>query len=323
LNTNGFSQNISAKAKLEINLKYLHLKMEAIQKNKNNQMTRGNFLRNLIGFYGIAFLPLEMVKQYQKVYLLQCFVRGFQYYEGPKIINQINSSGLLEMVREPHNKYDPCAIALHFNNQKIGFIPMESNEVLSVLLDTKLLDLQAEITHIEPNTSDWESIYVAIYAMTEIKDSQTQEKIEPYTLLETPEYYTLKSNHNTYTRVFLEEENEILNGEQFYETLVNNSSTDAVYDLIHNSFDGGLEMETVVNESRMVIKKKSIPKDISISDIEATLNDEILKIENIFEDDGYIIANINKVATIPDRIQSFEKLIDKHGNLFYEIMFKD
>jgi hypothetical protein len=286
-------------------------------------MTRGNFLKNLIGFYGIASLPLEMVKQYQKVYLLQCFVRGFQYYEGPKIINKINTSGLLEMVREPDNEYDPCAIALHFNNQKIGFIPMESNEVLSVLLDTKLLDLQAEITHIKPNASDWERIYVAVYAMTEIKDNQIQEKIEPYTLLETPEYYTLKSNHNTYTRVFLKEENEVLNGEQFYETLVNNSSTDSVYDLIHSSFEDSQDMETVVNESRMVIQKKSVPNDISISDIEAALNEGLLKIETIFDDDGYIIANINKVATIPDRIQSFEKLLDKHGNLFYEIIFKN
>lgn len=286
-------------------------------------MTRGSFLRNIIGFYGIASLPVDIVKQYQKVYLLQCFVRGFQYYEGPKIINQINKSGLLEMVREPNNQFDSCAIALFFNNQKIGFIPMESNEILSVLLDTKLLNLQAEITHIEPNAADWESIHIAIYAMTELNADQSQESIEPYTLLESPEYYTLKSNHNTYTRVYLENETEILNGDQFYETLVNNSSTDQVYDLIHNSFESGQEMETVVNESRIVIKKNTIPKNISISEIEATLNNSIIKIENVFDDDGYIIANINKVATIPDRISSFEKLTDKYGNLFYEIIFKN
>lgn len=286
-------------------------------------MTRGSFLRNIIGFYGIASLPVDIVKQYQKIYLLQCFVRGFQYYEGPKIINQINKSGLLEMVREPNNQFDSCAIALFFNNQKIGFIPMESNEILSVLLDTKLLNLQAEITHIEPNAADWESIHIAIYAMTELNADQSQESIEPYTLLESPEYYTLKSNHNTYTRVYLENETEILNGDQFYETLVNNSSTDQVYDLIHNSFESGQEMETVVNESRIVIKKNTIPKNISISEIEATLNNSIIKIENVFDDDGYIIANINKVATIPDRISSFEKLTDKYGNLFYEIIFKN
>jgi hypothetical protein len=79
-------------------------------------MQRSTFLKNLIGLYGIASLPLEMVKQYHKVYLLQCFVRGFRHYNGPKIISEINKSGLLELVREPENKYDNNAIALHFNN---------------------------------------------------------------------------------------------------------------------------------------------------------------------------------------------------------------
>ena len=284
-------------------------------------MTRANFLRNIIGFYGIASIPLEIVKQYQKVYLLQCFVRGFQYYAGPKIINQINKSGLLEMVREPDNEFDECAIALHFEKQKIGFIPMESNEVLSVLIDTKLLNLQAEITHIEPNADNWESIHVAIYAMTEINENQ--KTLEPYATIYEPEYLTLKSNENTYTRVFYENDVEILNGDQFYETLVNNSSTDEVYDLIHHAFESGNEMEKVVNESRIVVQKNKIPFDINALNIEATINKSIIKLENIFADDGYIVANINKIATIPDRIQSFEKIIDRHGNLFYEIIFKN
>ena len=285
-------------------------------------MTRAGFLRNLIGLYGIASLPLELVKQYQKVYLLQCFVRGFSYYEGPKIINELNSSGLLELVREPNNEYDSRAIALYFNAKKIGFIPMESNEVLSVLLDTKLLNLQAEITHIEPNAQSWENVFVAIYAITEITNQETKELIEPYTILETPEYYTLKSTNNTYTRVFIEEENEILDGALFYKTLVDNSSTDAVYDLIHNSFIDGKEMEDAVNESRIVIQKNRIPKNISLAEIEAKLNNELINIENTFSDEGYIVANINKVATMPDKIDKFSKIVDKHGNHFFEVLFK-
>lgn len=285
-------------------------------------MTRAGFLRNLIGLYGIASLPLELVKQYQKVYLLQCFVRGFSYYEGPKIISELNSSGLLELVREPNNKYDSRAIALYFNAKKIGFIPMESNEVLSVLLDTKILNLQAEITHIEPNAQSWENVFVAIYALTEITNQETKELIEPYTILETPEYYTLKSTNNTYTRVFIEEENEILDGSSFYKTLVDNSSTDAVYDLIHNSFNNSKEIEDAVNESRIVIQKNSIPATISLAEIEAKLNNEIINIENTFSDEGYIVANVNKVATMPDKIEKFSKIVDKHGNHFFEVLFK-
>ncbi|MBA4154734.1 HIRAN domain-containing protein [Flavobacterium sp.] len=284
-------------------------------------MTRGNFLRNLIGLYGIASLPFEMVKQYQKVYLLQCFVRGFQYYNGPQIIDEINQSGLLEMVREPKNKYDKNAIALHFNQQKIGFIPMESNEMLAVLLDTGLLTLQAEITHIEKMAMDWEKIHIAIYVMKELEQGISEELL-PFTLLETPHYCTLKSKHNTYTRFYFEENEEVLSGEDFYKTLVDNSSTDDVYTLIHSSFPNPEDMDEAIDGSKMVVSKHRLPNSISIAEIEAKINDEVFSIENAFDEKGYIVANVNAVATMPDKIARFEKVFDKYGNDFYEVIFK-
>lgn len=285
-------------------------------------MKRSEFLRNLIGLYGIASLPIDMVKQYQKIYLLQCFVRGFQYYEGPKIIDEINKSGLLELVREPDNKYDECAIALHFNQRKIGFIPMESNEMLSILIDTGLLNLQAEITHIEKNAMDWEKIHVAIYVMKELENGITEELL-PFTILETPRYYTLKSNHDTYTRLYYEEqEDDVISGEEFYKSLVANSSTDEVYTLIHNSFPNPEDMDEAVDDSRMVINRNKIPKTTSVSEIEARIDNEIINIEDAFDEDGYIVANVNAVAVIPDKISRFQKIIDKHGNDFYEVIFK-
>lgn len=285
-------------------------------------MKRSEFLRNLIGLYGIASLPIDMVKQYQKIYLLQCFVRGFQYYDGPKIIDEINKSGLLELVREPDNKYDECAIALHFNQRKIGFIPMESNEMLSILIDTGLLNLQAEITHIEKNAMDWEKIHVAIYVMKELENGITEELL-PFTILETPRYYTLKSNHDTYTRLYYkEQEDDVISGEEFYKSLVANSSTDEVYTLIHSSFPNPEDMDEAVDDSRMVINRNKIPKTISVSEIEARIDNEIINIEDAFDEDGYIVANVNAVAAIPDKISSFQKIIDKHGNDFYEVIFK-
>ncbi|MEZ4838839.1 HIRAN domain-containing protein [Flavobacterium sp.] len=284
-------------------------------------MTRGTFLRNLIGLYGIASLPIAMVKQYQKVYLLQCFVRGFQYYNGPKIIEEINKSGLLEMVREPKNKYDKNAIALHFNHQKIGFIPRESNEMIATLIDTGLLNLQAEITHIEKRAMDWEKIHVAIYVMKELEEG-TSEELLPFTLLETPQYCTLKSKHNTYTRLYFEEDEEVLSSENFYKNLVANSSTDEVYTLIHDSFPNSQDMDEAVDGSKMVVSKHRLPSTVSLLDIGAKLNDEIILIENAFDEKGYIVANVNAIATMPDKIARFEKIFDKHGNDFYEVIFK-
>lgn len=285
-------------------------------------MKRSEFLRNLIGLYGIASLPIDMVKQYQKIYLLQCFVRGFQYYDGPNIIDEINKSGLLELVREPKNEYDECAIALHFNQRKIGFIPMESNEILSVLIDTGLLNLQAEITHIKKEAMDWEKIHVAIYVMKEQENGITEELL-PFTMLQTPHYSTLKSNHDTYTRLYYEEEeNEVVSGEEFYKSLLDNSSTDEIYSLIHTSFSKPEDMNKAVESSKIVINRNKIPTTISLAEIEARINDAIITIENIFDEQGYIVANVNKIAMMPDKILSFEKIMDKNGNDFYEIIFK-
>lgn len=285
-------------------------------------MNRFTFLKNLIGLYGIAALPSEMVKQYQKVYLLQSFVRGFQYYEGPNIIKEINQSGLLEMVREPDNKYDRKAIALHFNCQKIGFLPMESNEVLSILMDAKLIELQAEVTHIEPDAADWEKLHIAVYALKEVENPRDWGKAEPHLLLATPRYHTLKSKDDSYTRLYFDQE-EIADADDFYETLVDNSSTDEIYDVIHDSFKNAAEMDEAVRQYRFIINRERLPKGLSILDLEQTISEARIKIEDIFEEKGYVVVNVNKIARIPDKISRFGRVLDKQGRYFYEIIFKE
>jgi hypothetical protein len=285
-------------------------------------MKRSTFLKNLIGLYGLSSLPAKAVKQYQKIYLLQCFVRGFQYYVGPKIINQINQNGLVELVREPNNIYDNNAIALHFNKQKIGFVPREDNSVLSVLMDSELLKLQAEITHIEPKAATWENIHIAIYVLKEQENIIEKTKNDNFTLLETPKYYTLKSDHNSYTQIFYNEYSDVMDGEMFYQTLVENSKTDEVYGLIHDSFSTTQEMEDAISESRLLIRKDKIPNSMSIDELAERFNDETIKIDNLFDNEGYVVANINEIAQIPNKIEKFEKLLDKTGKMFFEVIFK-
>lgn len=157
----------------------------------------------MVGLPAIGLLNVESIKQYEKVYLKQFFVRGFSYYDGPTIIDEINKSGQLELVREPKNKFDKRAIALHFNKQKIGYLPRESNKTISILMDTELLEFHAEITHIAHEASDWEKIRVAVYALKEIKHSNDLKKIEPFSELYTPTYYSINSEDNTLTRIAL------------------------------------------------------------------------------------------------------------------------
>lgn len=169
-------------------------------------MQRLDFVKSLVGICGIAKVSELNVKQYEKVYLKQFFVRGFQYYDGPNCFEEINKSGLIELIREPANKFDKKAIALHFDKKKIGYVPRESNKTISILMDTELLEFHAEITHIEPLASHWEQIQVAIFALKEVKNTTDWKKIEPFAALKTKKYFSLKSEDDTLTRIDFEVE---------------------------------------------------------------------------------------------------------------------
>lgn len=148
-------------------------------------MKRIDFIKQLMGVGVAAALPLSLGKELQKVYLLQCFVRGFQYYAGPKLIDSMNESAkLLELRRESDNEYDKYAIALYFQNQKIGFVPKEANRILSRLMDADLLDLFAEITHIEKDAASWENLRIAVYIL---KETELSDKEVPVSLTEIKE----------------------------------------------------------------------------------------------------------------------------------------
>lgn len=234
-------------------------------------MQRSSFLRGLIGLPAIGLLNFDSFTQYEKVYLKQCFVRGFSYYEGPNIINDINKSGTLEMVREPENEFDKRAIALYFNQQKIGYLPRESNKTLSILMDTDLLEFHAEITHIEADASDWEKIRIAVYALKEIKNNDDLQKIEPYAALYTPNYYSLKSSNNTLTR-FTKKQPEVLVDPLHYEDFIDTGyyvlkeyafpGENSILKILYYSYDSILELENALNTEKPIRYKHTLPPEL-------------------------------------------------------------
>lgn len=161
-------------------------------------MNRLEFIKNLFTASSLVVLPSIDLKQYQKIYLLQSFVRGFQYYLGEEMIDKMKVGDMLELVRERENKYDKDAIALHFQGKKIGFIPAESNETLAKLIDAQLLELHCEIAAIKSNAKSWESIFIALYALKPIDNNIIDSKWEHLTIQETPEYHTIYDNEKVY-----------------------------------------------------------------------------------------------------------------------------
>jgi len=68
---------------------------------------------------------------------------------------------MLEMKREPQNHHDHQAIALYFEDKKIGYVPSVDNEILANMLDNNMV-LQARIVKVNPSYPTWERVEVEV-----------------------------------------------------------------------------------------------------------------------------------------------------------------
>jgi len=170
-------------------------------------MVRKTFLKNLLAVSSIGILPDLPLKHYHKLYLLQCFVAGFKFYDGPTLLSNMQEGDQLELVREPNNKYDECAIALHWNNRKIGFIPATENELLSRLIDGQALDLIAEITHLNSQAPTWETMSISISFLKSMPNAEVPKDMKYLSCLETPQYISFSRKDGVISRMEWEEDN--------------------------------------------------------------------------------------------------------------------
>lgn len=154
-------------------------------------MKRSDFLKRLILISGFGSFKLQTLIPKRKIYLQQFFVAGFRHYKGMDLLPYIQENDLLELRREPENNHDECAIALYWQQEKIGYIPAEINEMTSKLLDAKALPLLGMVTHLNREVKPWENVVAAIYFL---QDDTI--KIAPHAnylqQLQTPIYTTTK-----------------------------------------------------------------------------------------------------------------------------------
>jgi len=61
-------------------------------------------------------------------------VRGITFDNRQQIIAELEENMLLELSPEPENPYDPNAVAILFEGEKIGYIPREYSAYISSLL---------------------------------------------------------------------------------------------------------------------------------------------------------------------------------------------
>ena len=86
----------------------------------------------LIGSGGVdALAPFS-----REIYLLDIVVAGTTFCtEMDTLEPKLLPETVLKMIRQPQNKHDELAIGIYLNSIRVGWVPMEHNEVISRLMD--------------------------------------------------------------------------------------------------------------------------------------------------------------------------------------------
>lgn len=88
---------------------------------------------------------------------------GATYYDLPLVFKQMEIGDQLTLKAETDNRYDEFAIAIYYQEHKIGFVPRDCNEHLSKLLQLGLDIFDARIQTLCPNAHPSEQVHVVLH----------------------------------------------------------------------------------------------------------------------------------------------------------------
>lgn len=91
-------------------------------------------------------------------------VAGMRYWDGALVLDELKVGANLTMVVEENNPHDPDAVALYWENTKIGYIPKDSNWLPAQLLRFGHNDvLECRILKVNTEADTWKQVQAGIY----------------------------------------------------------------------------------------------------------------------------------------------------------------
>jgi HIRAN domain-containing protein len=123
-------------------------------------MDRRNFMSYIavtLGLMPVATLARSIPDTTSRLTLLNTELAGFQYYAGEKLWVKISAGDKLSLLRESTNPYDKQAVALFWQDFKIGYVPRNDNTVISQLMDRKI-PLASRIVELKQSSDPWQRI---------------------------------------------------------------------------------------------------------------------------------------------------------------------
>jgi hypothetical protein len=97
----------------------------------------------------------------RRILLQRSAITGFRHHQAGDLWAALRTDALLTLKREVDNPWDPDAVALHWRDRKLGYLPRGENLVVARLLDRER-NLSARITALHPGAGPNERIRVEV-----------------------------------------------------------------------------------------------------------------------------------------------------------------
>jgi hypothetical protein len=124
-------------------------------------MKRRTFFRRLFGSVGATLAGSVVTADERSVLIQESPIAGFQFHSGDAIWSALGVGDELRLVRESSNAHDADAVAIYFNDDKLGYVPRAENSAISQMLD-RGEDLQARISRLLVDEDPWQRVRISI-----------------------------------------------------------------------------------------------------------------------------------------------------------------
>ena len=105
---------------------------------------------------------------------LNCHIAGFAYWDGLGVMEDLKIGTALSLVCEPDCPYDPKAVALYYEETKIGYVPRLDNSDLYTLLFFGHTDVfEVKISAIYPDKHPEQRYSIAV----SVRDNRVSEEL--------------------------------------------------------------------------------------------------------------------------------------------------
>ncbi|MBO4468932.1 MAG: HIRAN domain-containing protein [Bacteroidales bacterium] len=106
----------------------------------------------------------EIIRPTTKIHLTNFHIAGFGYWQGCEAFSNLKIGTQLTLERETDNQFDPYAVAIYYNDIKLGYVPRGSNHEISKYLDMCYEDIyDVRITRISPDAHPENQVEVIVY----------------------------------------------------------------------------------------------------------------------------------------------------------------